>query len=161
MPARAIKKYLEENDVPYESLPHTRTYTAQETAERLHVHGWEVAKPVVLDADGELILAVLPAPAQLDIVKVKGATGASHVHVATESQFAEAFPDCDVGAMPPFGPLYHMKVWVDPRLAQQENIVFNAGTHDEAIRMRYKDFLHLVRPTIAELTEDEGPRLRA
>ncbi|MBI3933010.1 MAG: YbaK/EbsC family protein [Acidobacteria bacterium] len=148
MLAARLKTFLEEKGVPYATLPHEPAYTAQGVAARTHVHGWELAKSVVLKVDGAYALAVLPAPAHVDIERFRAATGAKTVALATEEEFKGLFPGCDVGAMPPFGNLYGLPVYVDERLTKDPSIVFNAGTHWEAVRMDYADFARLVQPRV-------------
>lgn len=153
MPNKQIKKFLDDAQVSYEIIPHPTAFTAQEAAERMHIHGWQMAKAVVLKADDRFVLAVLPAPSHLHKGKAKLAFDAAVIQLAKEWEFGSLFPGCDVGAMPPLGPLYDMEVVIDPRLARESYIVFNAGTHEEAIRMGYADFARLVQPRVADLTD--------
>ncbi len=148
MPSPMLKNYLESHHVPYRSIPHRITYTAQETAEEAHIPGQQVAKIVVLRVEGQLCLAVLPATAHVRLSKLRQELGTEDVALAREDEFADAFPDCEVGAAPPFGNLYHMKVFVSPKLREDEEIAFNGGTHDELIQMSYSDFERLAAPNI-------------
>ena len=148
MPAASLKKFLDEHNVKYLTIQHSPAYTAQGTAARMHIHGWELAKTTVLKVDGAFVMAVLPAPAHVDLDKFKRIVGQSSVALATETEFQGLFAGCDLGAMPPFGNLYGLPVYVDERLAKDPSIVFNAGTHSEAIRMDFADFQRLVQPTI-------------
>ncbi len=147
-----LKQYLDTEAVPYEVLTHAPAYTAQEVAAAQHVAGRELAKVVIARADGAFVMAVLPAPRRLDLQKLGAALGARDVRLATEPEFAALFPQCDPGAMPPFGNLYGLPVVVDASLAADETVVFQAGTHTETVRMRYDDFVSLVRPRVRDLT---------
>lgn len=151
MPVAQLKEFLDQNDVPYKSIRHAKSFTAMETAASAHVRGRELAKSVVLRMDDHLALAVMPATVKVDWARMRRATGATNLALATEQEFRDEFPGCELGAMPPFGNLYHMDVYVDPRLAEDENIAFNAGTHSELVRMRYRDFERLARPTLVAL----------
>lgn len=151
MPAAKLKEFLDSHGVRYVSISHSVVYTAQEIASSAHVRGKEMAKTVIVRIDGKLAMAVLPASPKVDVNLLKEATGAHHVKIATEDDFREAFPGCELGAMPPFGNLYGMDVYVDPRLAMDKEIAFNAGTHRELIRMTYADFERLVRPKVVAL----------
>ena len=152
MPAKRIKQFLEENGVPFECITHQTAYTSQETAAAAHVPGREFAKTVMVKVGGELAMVVLPAHRKLYIERLRKIAGRWDVELATEREFKDLFPDCDVGAMPPFGQLYGMKVFVDSSLPTADHIAFNAGTHDELIQIAYDDFERLVQPTCAELT---------
>ena len=154
MPATRIKQFLEENDVPYTRIEHEISYTAQETAALAHIPGREVAKTVMVRIDGVLAMAILPATNRLNKERLKGVAHAREVTMATERDFKDMFPDCEVGAMPPLGNLYDLKVYVDKSLAADEHIAFNAGTHQELIQIAYRDFERLVRPAVAHLTFD-------
>ncbi len=143
--------HLDEDGAEYEVIHHKTDYSALETAEDTRTPGWEFAKSVVLEIAGKNALAVLPAPARVDLAKLSEALGQGEVMLADEARMKELFPDCDVGAEPPFGTLYDLPVYVDPRLAEDEYITFNAGNHEEAIRMRYSDFARLVQPTVMAL----------
>ncbi len=151
MPAAKLKRFLDEQGVSYVAIPHFTTYTAQETAASAHVRGRELAKTVMVKLDGTIAMAVLPATRRLDLTRLQEAAGAGQIALATEREFKDMFPDCDVGAMPPFGNLYGLRVFVDRSLAEDEHIAFNAGTHDELIQISYRDFDRLVQPTVAGL----------
>lgn len=151
--AARLKSFLDEKGVRYTLLTHSPAYTAQEAAATMHVPGKELAKTVVIKADGKLALAVLPASYRVNTKLLAEAAGAKKVELATENEFATAFPDCELGAMPPFGHLYGLNVYVDEVLAQDEEIVFNAGTHRDAVRMPYKDFALLATPQLARFAE--------
>ena len=145
-----LKSFLDSNQIPYESLPHTTTYTAQGTAAVMQISGKDVAKTIVLRAgpSGEdTFLAVLPGSRHAKLDKLSAAIG-KPVRLATELEFTDLFPDCELGAMPPFGALYNLPVYVDESLAKDKEVVFNAGTHHDAVRMTYEDFVRLAKPKI-------------
>lgn len=151
MPAAKLKEFLDSHGVRYLSMSHSPAYTAQEVAALAHVRGREMAKTVIVHVDGKLAMAVLPASPKVDPNLLKASLGARQVDVAMEKDFREAFPGCELGAMPPFGNLYGMDVYVDPSLAKDKEIAFNAGSHHELIRMEYADFERLVQPEIIPL----------
>jgi Ala-tRNA(Pro) deacylase len=152
MPPRQIVDFLEGAEVEYEVLPHIRTYNAQGAAASLHVKGREFAKSVILKTqDGRFAMAVVPAPRPVDLPAASAAMR-TKVELAREGEFAGQFWDCEVGAEPPFGNLYGMPVYVDESLGKDPEIIFNAGTHEEAIRMRYSDFERLVHPAAVPLS---------
>jgi len=148
MPTKRLLQYLEDSGVHYYTLTHAPTVTAQETAAVAHVPGREVAKTVIVWMDGEMAMAVLPAARHIALDLFADLTGARSVELATEREFREVFPGCEVGAMPPFGNLYDMAVFVDEELAEDEEIVFNSGSHTELIRLSYADFDRLVEPVV-------------
>ena len=152
MPLRALKDFLDSKKVKYVRITHSPAFTAQEIAASAHIAGKEVAKTVVVKMDGKMALAVLPATHKLDMEMMKKATGAEDVRLASEKEFASLFPGCEVGAMPPFGNLFDMDVYVASSLAEDEEIAFNAGTHTELLRLRYRDFEKLVHPKVTALT---------
>ncbi len=145
-----LKEYLDREKVCYEVLAHQEAYTAPEIAHELHVLGKELAKVVMVKVDDRLVRTVLPSTWKLDLKRLKEVFRTSHVRLATEEEFRGLFPDCDIGAMPPFGNLYGLEVYVDRFLTENDEIVFQAGTHREAIRMRYQDFANRVGPTVEE-----------
>jgi Ala-tRNA(Pro) deacylase len=144
-----LENYLRENGVPFEVQHHPRAITAQEVAATEHVPGKMLAKVVMVLADGEMVMLALPAPYQVDLEKVGKMLGAEEVRLAEEEEFEVIFPDCEVGAMPPFGNLYELPVYVEEALAEDETIFFRAGTHTDTMSVRYADFRQLVEPTIA------------
>lgn len=146
MLAPRFKDFLDSNGVKYTSIPHRPAYTAMEIAESAHVSGKDMAKTVIVDLDGRLAMAVLPATKHVSVERLGRSVGVRHVGIAKEGEFRFDFPDCEVGAMPPFGNLFDMEVFVDPRLAEDEEIAFNAGNHAEVVRMAYKDFERIVHP---------------
>jgi Ala-tRNA(Pro) deacylase len=134
--------------VKYISLVHSVAYTAQEIAASAHIKGKELAKTVIVKLDGRLAMAVLPASYKIDLGMLKDATGAVEVEVASEQEFRDLFPGCQLGAMPPFGNLFDMPVFVAAKLAEDEEIAFNAGSHTELIKLAYRDFERLVQPKV-------------
>jgi len=148
--ARKLKAFLDENQVHYHVLAHHERFTSMEIAEQLHVPGQELAKVVIVKADGRQRMAVLPANYHVDLVLFAKAVGTHAAELSTEEEFGTTFPDCELGAMPPFGNLYDMEVLVDRSLTRDDKIVFEAGNHKEAIKLRYEDFARLVKPTVAE-----------
>lgn len=152
MPAKKFLQYLEEQGIKHALIRHAPAVTSQEVAAQSHIPGWEVAKTVIVKLDGKLAMAVLPAPAKIDFNLLRQATGAQHAELASEEEFAGRFPDCEVGAMPPFGNLYGMPVYVDASLTEDEQIAFNACSHAEVVRMAYADFARLVKPKVVHLT---------
>jgi Ala-tRNA(Pro) deacylase len=151
MPVEKLKKFLDENGIKYMSIKHSLAYTAQEIAASAHIHGKELAKTVILKINGEMAMAVLPANYRINLKLLAEATGGKKVKLADEKEFTERFPGCAPGAMPPFGNLYGMRVFMDPSLSEDEEIAFNAGSHTELIRLTYKDFQRLVKPQIVKL----------
>jgi len=151
MIAEKVKSFLDENKVKYLTISHSPAYTANDIAHAAHVSGREMAKTVMVDADGRLVMAVLPASKRLSFVEAARVVGGTNVRLAHEYEFGTQFPGCETGAMPPFGNLYGIDVYVDPSLSTHDEIVFNAGTHTELIRMRYDDFERLVHPKVAAM----------
>ena len=150
MPVQRLKEFLDENRVKYVTVSHSLAYTAQEVAASAHVKGRELAKTVMVKVDGKMAMAVLPASYQVDLVLLMDAIEADRVELADEEEFKGLFPRCDVGAMPPFGNLYGMDVYVSEELAEDEEIAFNAGSHTELVKLRYADFARLVKPQLME-----------
>jgi Ala-tRNA(Pro) deacylase len=149
-----LKSLLDSNHIPYQPLPHSTTYTAQGTATLMRISGKEIAKTVVLCAgteSEETILAVVPGSKHVKLDKLAAVIG-KPVRLATELEFSPLFPDCELGAMPPFGGFYHLPVYADRSLARDEEIVFNAGTHHDAMRMTYDDFVRLAEPRLCSFT---------
>lgn len=152
MPAKRLKEYLDENNIQYITITHSQAYTAQKVAASAHISGWEIAKTVIVKVDNELAMAVLPASTRIDLRVLKEVTGFDNVELATEDEFANRFPDCETGAMPPFGNLYGMDVYVSESLSRDDEIAFNASSHTELIRMSYKDFERLVHPKVLKFS---------
>jgi Ala-tRNA(Pro) deacylase len=144
-----LREFLDNNKVPYEVVSHRQAFTAQEIAAVEHVPGKELAKVVILRSGAEFLMTVLPAPYRVDLDRAKTATGKKDVQLATEDEFKGLFPQCEPGAMPPFGNLFSLPVYVDQTLTRDEQIVFNAGTHTQTVKMKYADFARLVRPVVA------------
>jgi len=144
----SIAQYLTSQGIEFHSVPHPLAYTAQEDAAHTHVPGREWAKTVVCMADGEPIQAVLPAHLAIDVDRLRALTGARNVRLAEESEFEKLYPGCERGAMPPLGPLFGQRVFVDSALADDEEITFNAGTHTDAIRIRFEDFRSIAHPVV-------------
>ena len=140
--------FLDEHHVRYKAITHSQAFTAQEIAESAHVPGKDLAKTVIVKVDDSMAMAVLPANYQINLEHLKDQVGAAKVELAKEQEFQDLFPGCERGGMPPFGNLYDMDVFVTESLAQDEEIVFNAGSHTELIQMAYKDFEKLVRPKV-------------
>ena len=152
MLAQRLKEYLDHEGVQYTTLTHAKAFTAQEVAESAHVSGRTLAKTVIVNLDGELAMAVLPANRKIIIQDLHDVTGAEQVRFATEREFKMRFPDCETGSMPPFGNLYEMEVFVAPSLSEDEMITFTAGTHTDVVQMKYADFERLVHPTVLSFT---------
>lgn len=147
-----LKTFLDDNRIHYTVMTHTPAYTAQAAAATLHVPGKELAKTVVLRAGEDTLLAVLPASHHVSLKKL-GAIVGKPVRLATEQEFADLFSECELGAMPPFGQLYNLPVYMDETLTADEEIIFNAGTHRDAVRMRYEDFARLAKPWACAFAE--------
>lgn len=141
-----LKTYLNNQGVKFTTINHPRAYTAMEVAQLAHIKGKEMAKSVVVRVDGRLAMAVLPATQRVHVRRLRKATGATRVEIAHEQDFEGDFPDCELGAMPPFGNLYGMEVYVDPHLAEDDEIAFNAGSHTELLKVDYQDFERLAKP---------------
>src|SRR5690349_12461820 len=139
-----LQQFLERNEVPYKHTVHPVAYTAREVAAAEHLPAREVAKVVIVSTDDSYQMVVLPANRALDLTELRSTLGFSHARLATEQELSRLFPDCDIGAMPPFGNLYNMPVYVDSGLARDEWIAFNAGSHVDVIRMRFEDYKWLV-----------------
>ena len=150
MPVRKLKEFLDRERVKHVSIVHSTAYTAQEVAASAHITGKELAKTVIVELDGEMAMAVLPANRKIVLQDLREVTGSDQVKFASEEEFQKQFPDCETGAMPPFGNLYGLPVYVDHSLTEDEEIVFQAGTHSDAIRMRYWDFASLAFPVVEE-----------
>jgi Ala-tRNA(Pro) deacylase len=150
MPDTKLREFLEKERVRYETIRHAPTYTSQKTAASAHIPGKELAKTVMIRVAGQLAMAVLPAPAQVDFRRLSAALDGAEVELADEGDFRTTFPGCEVGAMPPFGNLYGMAVYVDQQLSKDPAIAFNACTHTELIRLSYEDYAKLVKPTVLD-----------
>ncbi|ABL66161.1 aminoacyl-tRNA deacylase [Chlorobium phaeobacteroides] len=153
MPIKRLREFLDSHAVRYFVVSHSRAYTAQEIAAVAHVPGKELAKTVMVSIDGKMAMVVLPASRKLDFELLKKLTAAEDIVLASEHEFADLFPECEPGAMPPFGNLYGMDVYVSDELAEDEDIAFNAGAHTELVRLSWNDFSRLVQPKIAHLSQ--------
>lgn len=150
--ANRTMSFLEEQQVPYELLTHRRAFTSQDVAASLHVSGWNVAKVVVVhEAGAPSFMVVLPASCRLELPALEKITGKQHLSLATEAEMRDVFADCELGAMPPFGNLYGMPVFVDACFPRGTDFLFQAGNHHEVVRMNYLDFERLVRPVVADV----------
>jgi Ala-tRNA(Pro) deacylase len=147
-----VREFLDSHHIKYLVISHSLAYTAQGIAALTHVPGKKLAKTVIVKIDGILAMAIVPASLHVDFNRLKDLTGARTVEIASEQEFKDAFPDCETGAMPPFGNLYDMAVYADASLAENEEITFSAGTHRELVRMNWLDMVRLVNPLIANLT---------
>ena len=143
-----VKEYLDQQHVPYQHMVHRTAYTAQEVAAEEHIPGKMVAKTVIVRVDGRFAMAVVPATVRVDLAALKSFLGAEEVRLANELEFTGLFADCDVGAMSPFGNLYGLPVYVEESLTRDPEIVFNAGTHQDTVHMKYEDFARLVQPRV-------------
>lgn len=146
MPVKKLKDFLDSHKVKYVSLAHSPAFTSQEIAAAAHVSGKQLAKTVIIKLDGKFAMAVIPANDQINFAKLREAAGTSEVDLASESEFKDKFPGCEVGAMPPFGNLYDMPVFAASQLSKQDHIIFNAGSHSELIQLSFNDFERLVKP---------------
>lgn len=153
MPVKKLKEFLDSNGVKYMTINHSVAYTAQEIAASACIPGKELAKTVILKVDGKMVMAVLSASEKIDFELLKKGFVTSKITLATENEFQSMFPECDIGAMPPFGNLYGMDVVVTDSLRENAEIAFNGGSHSELIRMSYKDFERLANPRVVKLAE--------
>ena len=153
---KKLKLILDEAKVPYEVYSHALAYTAQEIAARQHVSGNELAKVVMIDADDQLVMGVIRGNDKIALHVVEESLNVRHARLATEDEFIARFPECEIGAMPPFGHLFGLNVYVDPALAKDEYIYFNAGNHVQTVRLRYKDFAKLVQPQVVRLVGERS-----
>ncbi len=144
-----LKLYLEQNNIPHQVILHEEVYTAQKLAQALHTPGRELVKVVVVKADDKYRMAVLSASKKIDLSKLRSLLKAATMSIVPEQELKALFPEAETGAMPPFGNLYNMETFVDEYLTRDESITFNAGSHYEAIRMRYADFARLTLPLVA------------
>jgi Ala-tRNA(Pro) deacylase len=150
-----LKELLDTSDVDYETHTHPTAYSAMRTAQVMHVPGGELAKTVIVNADGLLRMAVLSSDRMLSLDHLQWVTRSENIRLATESEFKDAFPTCEPGAIPPFGNLFGLPVFCDTRLEYKDFIEFNAGSHTETIRMDFKDFKRLAKPTMIDLTQHQ------
>jgi len=147
MPNKSLKEFLDNHHVKYMSINHSPGYTAQEIAAAAHISGKQMAKTVIIKIGNQFAMVVLPASEHVNFSTLKEVAG-TNVDLAKESDFKGKFPECEVGAMPPFGNLYGMPVYVSSHLSDFDQIVFNGGTHSELIKLAYRDFERLVHPEV-------------
>ncbi len=152
MPLRKLREFLDRHQVKYFVVSHSPAYTAQEIAASAHVPGKELAKTVMVTMNSNLAMAVLPASHHLDFEQLRQISGVQQVELASEQEFANIFPDCETGAMPPFGNLYGMAVYVSEELEADDDIAFNAGAHTELLRLSYESYKKLVKPVVGKLS---------
>lgn len=150
MPVAKVKAYLDSRGIKYVSIQHSPAFTAPEIAQSAHVSGRDFAKTVIVMLEDEMAMVVLPASRRLLLGDLREMLESSHVRLASEAEFKDRFPDCELGAMPPLGNLYGMKTYISGLLAEEKEIAFNAGTHTEVIKMAYDDFEQLVQPTVLD-----------
>ncbi len=151
MPLQKLKEFLDSHNVKYVIISHSPAYTAAGIAALAHIPGKELAKTVMVKIDDALAMTVVSASQHVDLKLLKAATFARTVNLATEDEFKESFPDCEVGAMPPFGNLYGMPVFADESLSRDKEIAFNAGSHRELVRIAWEDFEKLVQPRVMRI----------
>lgn len=149
MPAAKLIQFLDENGIVYSLIDHSSAYTASEIAASAHVKGQEMAKTVMIKIEGKMHMVVLPAKYKVNFDLLKKYTGKEDIILAGEEEFTAMFPGCLTGAMPPFGNIYGMKTYLDKTLTYDEEIAFNAGNHSQLIRLRFEDYLNLVKPEIS------------
>jgi Ala-tRNA(Pro) deacylase len=147
-----LEKYLRENGVGFEVKTHEQAFTMQEVAAALHVPGNQVAKVVIVCAGKDKVMLVLPAPYRMNVDLVRDLVGAKKIRLAKEEEFADLFPDCATGAMPPFGNLYGVPVYVDRSMAEEPDMVFRIGTHRETMKIAYADFVRLAQPVVGDFS---------
>ncbi len=153
MPVDTLTRFLDDNGVKYVTLRHSVAYTAQQVAESAHLSGKDIAKTVMVSLDGKMAMAVLRGPDKVDLARLRAMAGAGDAEIATEEQFQGLFPAVEIGAMPPFGNLYGMPVYVDRGLSKDQRIAFNAGSHSELIQLDYADFERLVNPEVGDIAQ--------
>ncbi len=152
MPLAKLRAFLDSNRVNYQLISHPTAYTAQGTAATSHIGGDELAKAVIVKLDEAFAMAVLPASRRIDLTTLQTSVHAKSIRLATELEFKDLFPDCETGAMPPFGNLYGMAVFAEESLAGRAEIAFNAGSHTELMRLAYADYARLVQPTVLKFS---------
>lgn len=150
MPLEKLKEFLDSKHVKYISIYHSPAFTAQQVAESAHIPGREMAKTVIVKLDDKMAMVVLPADTKVDLHVIRDSVDAQKVELASEHEFKDKFPGCELGAMPPFGNLFGMRVYVDPKLSKDKNIAFNAGSHSQLIKLAYEDFVRLVNPKLLQ-----------
>jgi len=151
MPVKQLAEFLDSHQIKYTTISHSLAYTAQGIAALTHTPGEEMAKTVIVKIDDGMAMVVLPASCHVDLATLRVETAARAISLASETEFMARFPGCEIGAMPPFGNLYGMPVFVDQSLTKDKEIAFNAGSHRELMRLAYEDFARLVQPTVLRL----------
>jgi Ala-tRNA(Pro) deacylase len=149
----AIHEFLRAAQVPYSIVPHRPAFSAQEGAAAAHVPGRDWAKVVVCFINGQPVEAVVAAPSIVNLDRLLDLAGGTSIRLAQQDELQRLYPGCDPGAMPPFGSMYGQPVFVDVALASEPEIVFNAGTHSEAIAMRWADFAGVVSPIVGQFAQ--------
>lgn len=149
----SLKNYLDDNGIKYRAISHSPAYTAQEIASLVHVPGKDLAKTVIVKSEDGYAMVVLPASRKINFDALKTVMSKNQVELAKEEEFEKMFPDCELGAMPPFGNLYNMPIYVAKALSEDEEIAFNAGTHTDVIKMSYGDLERLAKPIVADFSE--------
>lgn len=157
MACAKLKEFLDDHGVKYVATQHSPAVTASEIAEAAHISGTDFAKTVIVKIEGEMAMVVLPANRKINLAELRELLISDTVELASEDEFRSRFPDCELGAMPPFGNLYGLPVYLETSLANHDEIAFNAGTHREVIRMRSKDYAHLVNPMIMDIAAAPSP----
>ena len=161
MPVQRLKEFLDKNNIKYVVISHSRAFTAAAIGAITHIPGKEIAKTVMVKLDGKLAMVVVPGSRSIDLNALKAAVPAKAAMIVPETEFSDSFPDCEVGAMPPFGVLYELPVYVDEMLTRDEEIAFNAGSHRELVRMSYKDWERLVKPKVMKVIRKTAAELLA
>lgn len=151
MPANTLKRFLDSRGVKYVCIQHSPAYTASDVAASAHIAGIDFAKTVIVRIDGQMAMVVVPAHRKIALSELRDLLASDKVELASEDEFRDRFPDCEVGAMPPFGNLYDLPVYVDRSFAGHPEIAFNAGTHREVIKMSSDDFAGMVKPIVMDL----------
>ena len=159
MIAQRLRNYLDGHGIKYVTIIHSPAFTANETAHAAHIRGKEMAKTVIVKLDGRMAMLVLPASYRVYPDLLRDACSAETVELADEDEFTDRFPGCEPGAMPPFGDLYDMEVFVDQSLAEDKEIAFNAGTHTELMRMSWLDYEELAQPTLGTFSFKLTPEI--
>lgn len=160
MPVQRLKEFLDKNDIRYVLISHSRAFTAAATAAITHIPGREIAKTVMVKVRGQLAMAVVPGSRHLDLKALEEELDVRDIKLVSEEEFKNVFPDCELGAMPPFGTLYGLNVYVDSKLEEDPEIAFNAGSHRELMRMQFADYERLEHPRILPIaTRSKHERL--
>ncbi|TNF87109.1 MAG: YbaK/EbsC family protein [Gammaproteobacteria bacterium] len=155
MPGQILKNMLDERNIKYISINHSPAYTARETAASTFIPRREFAKTIIVDLDGDKVMAVVSASRHVDLAALRELAGASEARLATEEEFKALFPDCEIGAMPPFGSLYQLRLFVDEMVTEVDDLCFNAGTHEQILRMDCGDYLEIEEPVIGDFAIKE------